>query len=167
MKDLRVGCVLPLFGLVFAAMGCLFSFVFGRSVVLDCTRLETPFIQCTKQTLIWGVLPSQMETVDGLQRVWVEESCDEGCTYRVVLETERRTVPLTNFFTSEKQAKYEVADQINDFLDSSKLTLHVEDGSGLVGVLLPLIFIGVGFFFFVGSLLSLVFGAGKSVVRIS
>jgi len=157
LKGCGSSCVLPLFGLLFSALGCVFLLVFGRSAILDCARVEARLVTCTKQTVLLGIVPAQLENIDGLQRAWVEESCDESCTYRVVLETERRTVPLTPYYTSAKQAKYAIADRINDFVDSRETTLHIQDGTGRLGIVLPVIFVVVGMLFFAAGVLSLFF----------
>ena len=157
LRSCGTSCALPLFGLLFLAMGCVFLLVFGRSTILDCARVEARFVTCTKQTVLLGIVPMQLENIEGVQRAWVEENCDESCTYRVVLETERRTVPLTAYYTSAKQAKYAVADQINDFLNSGETALHIQDGTGRLGIVLPVIFMVVGVVFFAAGGLSLFF----------
>jgi hypothetical protein len=76
----------------------------------------------------------------------VEESCDDdGCTYRVVVQTSRGAKALTSYRSSGYRSKQEVADKINRFVNSpAEQTLNLKVSSGLLGILLPLIFIAAG-----------------------
>jgi hypothetical protein len=135
-----------LFGLVFTACGCLASYIFGQQTTLTCTRLEPIQIECVKQSKWAGLLPLGEESIRHLQGAGVAQSCDEdGCTYRVELDTTEGTVPLTAFYSSGSKSKQETADRIDAFVQNSReRSLTVKSDAGLLGFLLPCVFIFAG-----------------------
>lgn len=135
-----------LFGAVFTACGCLMSFIFGQQTTLNCTRVESTQIECSKQSKWVGLVPLGEESIQNLEGARVDENCDEdGCTYRVELNTADGIVPLTSFYSSGSKSKQKTADRINAFVrNSSESSLAVEGGAGLLGILFPLIFVLAG-----------------------
>ena len=76
---------------------------------------------------------------------WVDESCDDdGCTYRVVLETDQGQLPMGTAYSSGSTSKQEQADQVNAFVkDDSIRQVKIQAGGGL-WLFIPLIFIALG-----------------------
>ena len=88
-------------GLAFFGCGLLFFVVFGQSYTLRCTRPEPSQIRCTRDRLWLRVVSTGSETVEGLSRAWVAESCDEdGCSYRVEMATAAGQMALTGYYSS-------------------------------------------------------------------
>lgn len=76
----------------------------------------------------------------------MRESCDDdGCTYRVELDSARGSMGLTSYYSSGYRSKEALAEQINAYIaDPQKQTLELSTGSGFLGILIPVIFILAG-----------------------
>jgi hypothetical protein len=135
-----------IFGAIFSACGCIMGFIFGQQTVLTCTRPEPAQIECGMQKSWLGLVPLGKESLQNLEGARVDESCDEdGCTYRVELDTRGGFVPLTAYYSSGVKSKQEAADQINAFVqDPGEDSLEVKGSVGLLGILFPLVFVFVG-----------------------
>jgi hypothetical protein len=145
---MRIGRVVSavFFGFIFSACGCLFSFIFGQDTTLTCQRVETTQVECLKESKWLGQVSMSEASIQGLEGAWVAESCDEdGCTYRVEMDTADGRVPLTSYYSSGARSKHETADRINAFLrNPAEGSLTVKSGAGLLGLLLPFVFVAVG-----------------------
>lgn len=134
---------LLILAVVFVGAGLLFTYLFGQQTTLTCTRLNT-LEQCTLQTSWMNLVPLHHRSIEGIRSASVEESCDEdGCTYRVLIRTERDEIPLGQAFSSGMAPKQRKADQINAFASQQKNELKVSEGGGW-WVLFPLIFVIIG-----------------------
>jgi hypothetical protein len=133
-------------GCLISAIGFLTLYLFGQVVLLDCSRAPGRPVTCMKESRFLGVLTVGEEGLGEVTGAYVEEDCDDdGCTYRVVLNTSRGSKPLTMYRSSGYRDKQSVADQINAFIGSrTEDTLHIQVNSGFVGFLLPLILIVAG-----------------------
>jgi len=135
------------FGFVFSACGCLIAFFFGQDGFLTCTRVESSQVQCLQETKWLGIVPLGEKEIQNLTGARVVENCDDdGCTYRVELDTDQGRVALTSYYSSGEKAKREIADQINTFIQNPRSDgpLNVKSSIGPWGFILPLIFILVG-----------------------
>jgi hypothetical protein len=94
------------------------------------------------------------ETITDVRGAEVDESCDEdGCTYRVRVLTGRRSVPLTEYYSSGWGAKEKVADEINDYVArGGEEPLKVRDGNVMLGALFGGIFAIAGLGIAIGGL---------------
>lgn len=135
-----------LIGFVISALGFVFLYVFGQAVTLACERTETGRISCVKTSVLLSVLKVDQKPVESLEMAWVSESCDEdGCTYRVELDTARGTIPMTIYRSSGYRSKENMANQINAFLRSpDQPKLEVKASTGIIGILMPVIAIVAG-----------------------
>lgn len=133
-------------GFFVSALGLVFLYFFGQIVTLDCSRAEGRPVTCVKESRFLGVLDLGEEGMGEVRGAFVDESCDdEGCTFRVVLETSRGTKPLTSYRSSGYRDKQEVADKINQFVNTpAEQALNLKVSAGFLGILIPLIFVGVG-----------------------
>ena len=135
-----------LWGLLFSGAGIMALFFFGRTTTLSCERGPKDQISCVISENLLGTLDFKDENISSLEEAWVCESCDsDGCTYRVALDTARGTFHLTNYTSSGYHSKEKTADQINTFIrSSSEETLEIEASTGLLGLVLPVVFIFTG-----------------------
>lgn len=158
MKLNRLIPALP-YGLGLIACGCLFSILFGEAITLTCTRVESTQIRCERRAVWLGLVPRDTEIVRAPYAARVEESCDQdGCTYRVTLDTETGPAPLTGFYTSGLPARQETADRLNTFLqDHTQKTVTVQANTGLSGALLPLVLMAIGLLILAGGFARAVF----------
>ena len=141
---LRTKVLVILFGLAFIIVALIILFAFGTTGILQCERVEPTLVSCVKQVKWLSIVPRAEERIPGLQGAWVDESCDDSCTYRVVLITERGNVPLTDYYSSGRQSKEEKAARINRFVQGWEKTLEMEDGGGLWVVLVSAVFMIAG-----------------------
>lgn len=141
-----------LFGVSSAAIGLLFLFIFGQHIELTCTRQASQGVVCEKRQSFLGLIPGKEQTLTGLSGAYVEENCDsDGCTYRVMLQTETDDLPLTVPYSSGADPKERVAREINEFVRGSRPTFELQEGPNtlvllLLGVMLAVdLAVAVGF----------------------
>lgn len=144
MGLLRRGCSGLILSVVFVAIGAIFTVVFGQVVTLDCTRPEPAEITCERQSTFLGIRLSEPRTIRDVRGAWVQENCDEGCTYRVMLTAGRSDVPLTGAFTSGERSKIEIAEQINAFIAGGDPTTQISLQPNPLVLLATLIFVVIG-----------------------
>jgi len=135
-----------MWGLIFSGAGILSLYIFARTTTLSCQRGLKDQVTCIKSENLLGILDFKDEHIPSLENAWVSESCDDdGCTYRVELDAARGTFHLTSYTSSGYRSKEDMANQINTYLhSSSEETLEIEASTGLLGLVLPGIFIVVG-----------------------
>ena len=135
-----------IWGMVFTGVGILSLFFFARTTTLTCERGPKDQISCVKSENLLGMLDFKDEHIPSLENAWVSESCDDdGCTYRVELDAARGTFHLTSYSSSGSRSKEETASQINSFIhSSSEQTLKIKTSTGLLGLILPAVFILAG-----------------------
>ena len=127
IKDLfsRLAWVLvPLAILLFCSI---FLFVFGQISQVNCTRPEPSLIQCARTTWLFGIIPYETTNFAEVAGAYVDESCDDGCTYRVVFTTAEGDMPLTTYYSGGSSYKHDQVRQINGFLgdrEQRELTVH-------------------------------------------
>ena len=147
-----------LFGLAFIAAGVFSTFIFSQIGEISCTRPEPSALTCTQTMKLFGLVTVSEKQLPTLQGAHLSESCDEdGCSYRVDLETMGGTIPLVSYYTGGIGAYKQQTDKmnrINAFLaDQEEIELVL--GTGLSEQLLsflPLAFIVVGGFIFISGL---------------
>lgn len=134
-----------LFGLLFACCGVGVFLVFGSTTSLSCERVEPRQVSCLRQVRLLGFTVRE-ETLPRVFGATIDESCDsDGCTYRVVLQTEAADMPLTAYYSSGLQRKEQVVSELNAFLaDVEQPSLVTGDSAGPWIWLFPILFVGVG-----------------------
>jgi hypothetical protein len=148
MGLLRRGCsgliLSVIFSVIFVAIGAIFTVVFGQVVTLDCVRPEPAEIICERRSTFLGIRLSEPQTIRDVQGAWVQENCDEGCTYRVMLTAGRSDVPLTRAYTSDERTKVETAAQINALATGGAPTAQIILRPNPLVLLATLIFVIIG-----------------------
>jgi hypothetical protein len=130
--------------IVFVGLGLLFSYIMGIVTTLECSRPESGQV-CNLERSWMGLVKLTDRPLRQVQSAWVEENCDDdGCTYRVVLETDQGQLPLGTAYSSGSSSKQEQADQVNAFVKNSSISqVNVQAGGGL-WMVIPLIFLVIG-----------------------
>ncbi len=137
-------------GMIIVAVGILPTYFFARTTTLTCERGPKEQINCVKSENIYGIIYFKDEHIPSLENAWVSEDCDyESCTYQVVLHASRGNFPLTDYTSSGTRSKEEIVDQINIFIhSSSEPTLEIETSIGVLGFMLPIVFVSIGLLIF-------------------
>jgi uncharacterized RDD family membrane protein YckC len=131
------------FSIVFILVG-MGVLLLSSSATLTCERAADA---CTleRTSVIGG--SSENLVLGEVQSAFVEErrSGEGGATYRVVLETDRGTLPFLQSTSSGRKAKDAVAQQINGFLgDPSAPSLVARQDDRSVPILFGSLFAGIG-----------------------
>jgi hypothetical protein len=107
-----------LVAMVLLISGTLLIFLAGRVTTLSCLR-ESNQVNCSLSSrLLNRYLPQESNVVD-LRSVYVEESCDDSCSYRVILVNPAGEVPLTSTLDSDKSGEQSKVNQINQYLQNT------------------------------------------------
>jgi hypothetical protein len=120
-----------LFGLPFLGLGIAAILFMGEKATLRCWREIPPQATCqltTTRLLETRVveLPGQLQGAE----IDVSEVSDGDDTYRVVLHTDRETVPMTGIYTSGRRGHQQDADRIDAFVrDAAQTQLQVSQDS--------------------------------------
>jgi hypothetical protein len=130
---------------MFTVVGLLVSYLAGQVSTLECTKTEG-IPTCKLSTSFMNKYPLKEIAILDLQSANVEESCNDSCTYRVILETGRGQQALTSGADSDQSGKNNLAKKVNDFLaNPNPAELKISDGGGwwlaLTGVF---VLVGVG-----------------------
>jgi hypothetical protein len=132
------------FSLLFALVGLAVFWFFGRSAGIACSRLEAHEVRCEIKETLLGLAVQRAEVVNPKSATVDVNEDSDGDTYRVVLQTERSTVPLTTVYSSDGPLD-QTAREINEFLaNTSTKTLNVSQSVSPRIYLIPLCFTGFG-----------------------
>jgi len=139
---------------LFLATGVGTLFLLGQVQTLRCQRAEGGVLVDCRLVNTWmksTVLDDR--PLPPLRRALVERGCDDdGCTYRVLLETDRSTLPLSDISTSDQSDQEGIARRINEYLDAPGDTpLEVETGGGLI-LIVPVMFLAAGIYLAVSAI---------------
>lgn len=140
----EINPVTMLLSIIFVGAGLFFTYLLGRVTTLECTR-QLALPQCNLRVTWMGLVDLSDRPLRQLRSAHVEESCDQdGCTYRVALETDQGRLPLDSAYISDLADRTTKVDAINTFVGSpDQPTLSVQDGGGL-WIFFPLIFVVIG-----------------------
>lgn len=131
----------------FTIMGLLLVYFAGQKTTLTCNRSDGT-LYCQLNASILNRYMVRQTTLPGLSSAFVEESCDDDCTYRVILVTDKGNIPLTESLDSDRVRKEQSASTINSFLSNpSAPSLLLTEGAGLwpyAGLVLLVIGIATG-----------------------
>jgi hypothetical protein len=139
-----------LVGAACVIVGIMSVFLLSSRVTLACVRGPRTTDQCEIRSV--GKLRSQTQQIrlGDITGASVEHHTDwlrkrgRRNEYRVVLNTKRGPVPLTESFSSGITDKQRTADRINTFLKSSQPSLQIAQSDSGWGFVVGAIFGGVG-----------------------
>jgi hypothetical protein len=124
-------------------------FLLANGTDVTCQRVGSETVNCVLTTQVLGLVDLGTEPVINVRAARLAEDCDEGCTYRVELDTSGGMEPVSPVWTANYAHNAEVAEQISAMLsDPSQQIVEVEDPPGmiewaiaaaaaLIGVLIP------------------------------
>lgn len=117
--------------LVFTLVGLGITYLAGQVSTLDCVKTDGQPVCRFSVSFMDSVQLKEM-SIQELKSASVEEDCDDdGCTYRVVLDTGFGAMAFTDGSDSNYDSKQAKADHINQFLQKPDVTaLQVKDGGG-------------------------------------
>jgi hypothetical protein len=102
-----------------AAFSGLFIVVFGNSVEISCARDAVQAPDCRITKMLLGRVPVSNRDVLGVTDVQLDETCDDGCTYRVLLiASGGESVPLNDVYTDRGPVLSQM-DAIDGFLNGT------------------------------------------------
>jgi hypothetical protein len=115
---------------LFTIVGLLVSYLAGQVSTLECSKTDGK-PNCQLRTTFMNKYPLKTIPIRDLQSAYVEESCDDNCTYRVILVTGVGQQALTSGADSDQSGKNNLAKKVNDFLAGpNPAGLKISDGGG-------------------------------------
>ena len=101
----------------------IFILIFSNSVEVHCLRESGSEPSCRITRKLMGRIPVSNRDVLGVVDVQVDETCDEGCSYRAELITSNgQSVPINDVYTDRHIVSRQV-DAVDGFLSSSATSL--------------------------------------------
>jgi hypothetical protein len=127
------------------AFSALFVLLFGNSIEVHCLRDagRAPNCRITKKLL--GQIPLASRDLIGVSAVQMDETCDDGCSYRAILVTSAgESAPVNDVYTD----RYIVIRQMNaleEFLSGTQPSLRYQEPVPwwVVGMILVMDLIGL------------------------
>jgi hypothetical protein len=117
------------------------------AAALDCQRVEPHEIHCTRTLWTLRIIPYERTAINDLRGAdLTTDDCSDGCFYRVRLssDTVYTLAPVSASWSRDREAKQELVDQINAFVeDTSATALSITEGTDLTGYWTLLILCGV------------------------
>ncbi|CAG0928299.1 hypothetical protein TFLX_00826 [Thermoflexales bacterium] len=112
---------------------CFLLTVNADAATLDCQRVEPGEIHCTRTLWILRIIPYERTAINDLRGAELaKDDCSDGCFYRVGLssDTVYTLAPVSAGWSHDREAKQELADQINAFVEDESATyLFVIEGA--------------------------------------
>ncbi|MDF1515785.1 MAG: hypothetical protein P1S60_18405 [Anaerolineae bacterium] len=158
----RIWRVLLLIGLTFIVTAGTIYLLFGQVATLECERQIEARPSCIVSRSLAGFTYKE-QAISGLIDAWVDASTDsdDDPIYRVVLETDQGSIPLTTFYSSGRQMKIQAATSIDSYLVNREQKVYSLQYGGN-SLLMPIIF-GI-----IGCILSILsFTARKTMWQFS
>lgn len=114
---------------------CFLLTVNADAATLDCQRLEDCEIHCTRTLWTLRIISYERTAINELTGAKLTtDDCSDGCYYRVVLysDTVATLSPVSASWSHDREAKQELVDQINAFVeDTSATQLFILEGADL------------------------------------
>lgn len=146
-------------GLIFTATGGAIVHFFGHDIYLTASR-EAAQCEITRVGLLGQTEVVESFPLESLLGASVQESRDSDgdTTYKVIIDTDQGTIPLSGYSSSGRKQHQENANRINAFVNGQTPELSVKQSGMLIRVI-GIVFAGVGIlmlFSFVGVLIKLI-----------
>jgi hypothetical protein len=101
------------------AFAGLFIILFGNSTEIYCVRAADGYPACRITKVLLGKVPVSTRTITDVTDVQLDESCDDGCSYRAVLVSANgRSTPVNDVYT-DRGPVLEQIDGMRDFLEGT------------------------------------------------
>ena len=108
--------------------GGVMLFFFGQSNRLVCQHPEPSTTACSETHLLLRIVPLPGWHVAGVTEAYVQEDCNDGCTYRVALRAAGGSKPVNEVWTDQQSYDNRMAAQINTFISDGRApTLVIDD----------------------------------------
>lgn len=138
--------------IVLAVLGLLFIYLVGQKTQLTCTRADGNVVNCQIKSVWMGKVTVSSREASGVRNAFVDSDYDDeenSTTYRVVLTTNGKDVPVTRAYSSGNINKNELANDINAFIKNQSRTeadFSYKSAGGIISAIV------VGVFFVVLSI---------------
>ena len=135
--------------IVLAVLGLLFIYLVGQKTQITCTRASGNNVSCLIKSVWMGKVTVSSREASGVRNAFVDSDYDDeenSTTYRVVLKTNGKDVPVTRAYSSGNIEKTELADDINAFIKnqtSAEADFTYKSAGGIIAAIV------VGIFFVV------------------
>lgn len=117
-------------------------YVMGQVTTLTCKRVDQQ-VDCVAESKLLGLVPLQERTAPDVIGARLGTFCDDdGCRYRVELQSEAGVVPVTPYYTAGTAVKRSMIDQVNAFANDATATpLRVQEHLDPTTLILPALLI--------------------------
>ena len=103
-------------------------FVFGQSDHLECRHAGDGLVSCSVSHQLLGLVSLPGWQTSGINEAYVQEDCDDGCSYRTALRTPAGdSQPISEVWTDQHAQDVQLATQINAFIRNSEAPMLVID----------------------------------------
>jgi hypothetical protein len=127
------------------AFSALFVLIFGNSIEVQCLREAGREPACRITRKLLGQMPLSNRDVLGVTAVRMDETCDDGCSYRAELVTSTgESVPLNDVYT-DRGIVLRQMDALEAFLDGTDPSFEYEEPVPwwVIGMILAMDLIGL------------------------
>ncbi len=105
------------------------------AATLDCQRVESHAIHCTRTLWTLRIIPYARTAINDLRGAELaKDDCKDGCYYRVGLQSDTiyTLAPVSASWLRDRDAKQALVNQINAFVeDESAISLSMIEGSSV------------------------------------
>ena len=110
--------------IVLAVLGLLFIYLVGQKTQISCSRPTGNAVNCQIKSVWMGAVTVSSREAVNVRNAYVESDYDDeenSTTYRVVLATSGKDVPVSRAYSSGNISKNELANDINAFIKNQTL----------------------------------------------
>ena len=133
--------------IVLAVLGLLFIYLVGQKTQIACSRPTGNAVNCQIKSVWMGTVTVSSREAASVRNAYVESDYDDeedSTTYRVVLTTSGKDVPVSIAYSSGNISKNELAKDINAFIKNQTLR-EADFGYKSAGGIISAIVVGIFF----------------------